>query len=185
MIHEEWETPVPRFVLQRGSMLKHPRLAGDGCGIFGRRVVQRLAYGIIVLLLIPSPTLRAQTPEIDALKGKIFDARMAQQTFANALKYCDVLDGKNFYYQVRNRLLNLEEYLRSLENLAKAQVFNPEKKRPWSLEDAKARWEEVKKQAQEDKEKCELVKSLPDLEKQLQELQQKAAATNKTSEKSD
>jgi len=35
----------------------------------------------------------------------------------------------------------------------------------------------VKKQAQEDKEKCELVKSLPELEKRLQELQKNSAAT--------
>jgi len=39
------------------------------------------------------------------------------------------------------------------------------------------RREEVKKQAQEDKRKCELVQSLPKLEKRLQELQ--AAAEKK------
>ena len=73
---------------------------------------------------------------------------MAQQMFAGGLKYCNELDGKSFYYQVRNRLLNLEEYAHSMENLVKAQVFNPAKKRPWTLEDAKERWEEVKEQAQ-------------------------------------
>jgi hypothetical protein len=78
---------------------------------------------------------------------------------------------------VRNRILDLEEYFRSLENLVKAQVFNPDKRRPWSLQDAKERWEVVKKQAQEDKEKCELVKSLPELEKKLQELQKNSAAS--------
>jgi hypothetical protein len=77
---------------------------------------------------------------------------------------------------VRNRILNLEEYFQSLENLVKAQVFNPDKRRPWTIEDAKERWEQVKKQAQEDKQKCELVRQLPDLEKQLQELQKNAAA---------
>jgi hypothetical protein len=84
---------------------------------------------------------------------------------------------QDFYFRVRNRILDLEEYFRSLESLVKAQVFNPEKRRPWSLEDAKERWEAVKKQAQEDKEKCELVKSLPELEKRLQELQKNSAAT--------
>jgi tRNA nucleotidyltransferase/poly(A) polymerase len=122
---------------------------------------------------------QAQSPAIDELKGKIFDARMAQQTFAGGLKFCEELNGKSFYFRLRNRVLNLEEYLQSLENLAKAQVFNPEKRRPWSLQDAKERWEEVKKQAAEDKQKCELVQSLPELEKQLQELQRNAAASEK------
>jgi hypothetical protein len=37
----------------------------------------------------------------------------------------------------------------------------------------------AKKQAQEDKEKCELVQKLPELEKQLQDLQTSAAAAQK------
>ena len=65
---------------------------------------------------------------------------------------------------MRNRILDFEEYFRSLENMVKAQTFNPEKRRPWTLQDARERWEAVKKQAQEDKEKCEPVKSLPELE---------------------
>ena len=44
-------------------------------------------------------------------------------------------------------------------------------------EDVKERSEEVKRQAQEDKRKCELVQSLPKVEKRLQELQ--AAAEKK------
>ena len=119
---------------------------------------------------------RAQSQEIDDIKGKIFDAHMAQQTFGG-LKYCSELNGTSFYFQLRNRILNLEEYFHSLEGLVKAEVYNPTKRRAWTLEDAKERWEEVKKQAQEDKRKCELVQSLPKLEKRLQELQ--AAAEKK------
>ena len=119
---------------------------------------------------------RAQSQEIDEIKGKIFDAHMAQQTFGG-LKYCGELNGTSFYFQLRNRILNLEEYLHSLESLAKAEAYNPAKRRAWTLEDAKERWEEVKKQAQEDKRKCELVQSLPKLEKRLQDLQ--AAAEKK------
>ena len=104
---------------------------------------------------------------------------MAQQMFAGGLKYCNELNGKSFYYQVRNRLLNLEEFAHSMEGLVKAQAFNPAKRRPWTLEDAKERWEEVKKQAEEDKQKCELVRSLPELEKRLEELQQRAAASDR------
>lgn len=141
--------------------------------------MNRLGFSALALFLLPWSPLHAQNAAIDELKGKIFDARMAQQTFANGLKYCSELNGKSFYYQLRNRILNLEEYFHSLENLVKAQVFNPDKRRPWTLQDAKERWEEVKKQAQADKEKCELVQSLPELEKRLAELQKASAASDK------
>jgi hypothetical protein len=95
------------------------------------------------------------------IKGKIFDARMAQQTFAEGLNHCNELDGKNVFQRLHNRILNLEAYLHSLENQVKAEAFNPEKKRPWNAEDA--RWEDVKREAQGDREKCELVRSLPQL----------------------
>src|SRR5271154_5332826 len=85
-----------------------------------------LAGGVAVFCLVPLTGGHAQTAAIDDLKGKIFDARMAQQTFSGGLKYCEDLKGKNFYYQLRNRILNLDEYFRSLENLVKAQVFNPQ-----------------------------------------------------------
>jgi hypothetical protein len=145
--------------------IRHPAL-GAGCAF--------------VLCVVPLTGGRAQTAAIDDLKGKIFDARMAKQTFAGGLKYCEDLNGKSFYFQLRNRILNLDEYFRSLENLVKAEVYNPQKRRPWSLQDAKERWEEVKKQAEEDKQKCELVRMLPELEKQLQELQKNAATSNAT-----
>jgi len=123
-------------------------------------------------------TAHAQSQEIDELKGKIFDAHMAQQSFSG-LKFCNGLNGTSFYFQMRNRILNLEEYFRSLEGLVKAGIYNPAKRRSWTLEDAKERWEEVKKQAQDDKRKCELVASLPALEKHLQELQAAAGAEKK------
>jgi tRNA nucleotidyltransferase/poly(A) polymerase len=133
----------------------------------------------MVLYFAPAIGAGAQTAAIEELKGKIFDAHMAQQMFAGGLKYCNELNGKSFYYQLRNRILNLEEYFQSLENLVKAGVYNPAKRRAWTLEDAKERWEEVKAQAQEDKRKCELVQSLPELEKQLEELEKKAATADK------
>jgi hypothetical protein len=76
---------------------------------------------VIILFLITSVVGWAQSPAIDELNGRIFDARMARQTFPG-FKYCKELDGKNFYFQLRNRVLNLEEYFRSLENLVKSQV---------------------------------------------------------------
>jgi hypothetical protein len=166
-------------------MIRRWRCDSDRGEHRGTFKVRWLAVCALALLSILSSPLRAQKAEseelqakIDALKGQIFDAHMAEQTFAAGLKYCTELDGKGFFYQVRNRILNLEEYFQSLENLVKAQAFNPAKRRPWTMEDAKERWEQVKKQAQEDKQKCELVRSLPALERQLQELQKSAAASS-------
>ncbi len=90
-----------------------------------------------------------------------------RSTFVNGLRFCKELDGKNFYFEPRNRVLNLEEYHRSLENLARQRVFNPATRRPWNEDDAAARWDQVQKQAITDKATCELVASLPELQKQL------------------
>jgi hypothetical protein len=141
--------------------------------------LKRFVCGAIALCLIPPAPLRAQDQAINDLKGRIFDAKMAKQTFVNGLKFCNELDGKNFYFQPRDRVLNLEEYHHSLENLAKQQVFNPDKRRPWSEADAADRWAQVQQQAINDQANCALVTSLPDLEKQLDELQKKSAASEK------
>lgn len=135
--------------------------------------------GAIALCVVACGAAYAQNPSVDQLKGKIFDAHMAQQTLGKGLRFCDRLNGKGFYFHLRDRVLDLEEYFQSLENLAKAEVYNPAKHRPWSLQDAKERWEEVKKQAAADKAKCELVKSLPQLEKQLQALQASSTGPDK------
>jgi TPR repeat protein/ATP-dependent protease ClpP protease subunit len=135
---------------------------GDALGKAGLdRLVEVSANG---------PTLSQAIHEIDEMKGKIVDAHTAQQSF-DGLKYCGELNGTSFYSRLRDRVLNLEEYQRSLESLVKAKARNPAKQGPWTHEDAKERSEEVKRQAQEDKRKCELVQSLPKLEERLQELQ--------------
>jgi len=134
---------------------------------------------LILACLVPLTPAYAQNQAIDDLKGKIFDARMAKQTFAAGLKFCNELDGKHFYFQPRDRVLDLEEYHHSLENLAKQQVFNPEKHRPWTEQDAAERWEQVKKQAASDQANCQLVASLPALEKQLDELEKKSPPPEK------
>ena len=133
----------------------------------------------VVLCLAFASTARAQTAEINALKGKIFDANMARQTFAGGLSHCKELDGSNFYFHQRDRVLNLEEYHHSLESLAQQRAFNPETRRPWNEEDAVAKWEQVQKQAADDKDNCALVASLPDLQKRLDDLQKQAAAPGK------
>ena len=122
---------------------------------------------------------RAQSAEIDALKGKIFDAKMAQQTFAGGLPHCKELDGTNFYFRQRDRILNLEDYHRALEGLAQQQAFNPETRRPWNEEDAIAKWEQVQKEATDDKDNCALVARLPEMQKRLDDLQKQAATSSK------
>jgi hypothetical protein len=144
-----------------------------------RIVMTRMTLAAIVLTLGISSAVRAQNAAINDIKGKIFDAKMAQQTFAGGLRHCSELNGTNFYLQPRDRVLNLEDYHRSLDSLALQQVFNPETKRPWSQDDANARWEQVRKQALTDKATCDLVASLPYLQKKLDELQQQAAAAPK------
>jgi hypothetical protein len=139
-----------------------------------------IAGGALTLcFLLATTTAYAQKAAIDDLKGKIFDAKMAQQLLGKGLRFCENLTGKGFYFHLRDRVLDLEEYLHSLENLAKAEVYNPEKRRPWSVQDVKERWEEVKRQAADDKQKCDLVRSLPEMEKRLQELEASNAGGDK------
>jgi len=140
--------------------------------------VIRPACAAMALWLVAAAAGLAQGQAIDDLKGKIFDAKMTQQTFAG-LKFCDELDGKHFYFQPRGRVLDLEDYHRSLESLTRQHVYNPEKRRPWTDEDAAERWEQVKQEALKDKANCDLVASLPDLEKQLDALEKKPQASEK------
>jgi hypothetical protein len=135
--------------------------------------------GAIALCLLPCGQPRADGPTINELKGQIFDAKMLVETFKAGLKHCAELNGTNFFFPPRDRVLELEEYHRSLENLAKQQVFNPERKRPWTKEDAAERWEQVQRQAVQDKANCQLVASLPQLEKQLDEMEKKATTAQK------
>jgi hypothetical protein len=135
-----------------------------------------LLAGATALGLSGATAARAQTAAINELRGKIFDAKMAQQTFAAGLRHCSELNGSNFYFQPRDRVLSLEDYHRSLDSLALQAVFNPATKRPWTQKDADARWDEVKKQAAADQATCALVASLPELQKKLKELQGQAAA---------
>jgi len=139
-----------------------------------RIIETRMALGVIVIAFNFSVSSHAQNDVINDLKGKIFDAKMVQQTFAGGLKHCSELDGKNFYLQPRDRVLKLDDFHRSLDSLALGRIFNPETKRPWTQEEANARWEQVHKQALDDKAKCDLVASLPLLQQKLDDLQRQA-----------
>src|SRR3974390_1033351 len=73
---------------------------------------------------------------LNELKAKIWEAEVAQRNFAAGLPHCSELNGTNFYFQPRDRVLNLEDYRRSLDNLVTQGAFNPETKRPWDKKDA-------------------------------------------------
>ena len=63
----------------------------------------------------------------------------------------------------RDRVVALEEYHRSLENLTRGHVFNAETHKPWNEQDAAARWDFAQKQAAKDQANCQLAASLPAL----------------------
>jgi hypothetical protein len=138
-------------------------------------IVYAMAATAVIGLNLSGP-LRAQTAAINDLSGKILNARMVQQTFAGGLQHCNEYDGTNFYFQARDRVLNLDDYHRSLKSLVLQQAFNFETKQPWDQQEADRRWAEAQQLAITDKTNCQLVTSLPDLQKQLQDLQQQAAA---------
>jgi hypothetical protein len=143
----------------------------------GKTHMRRLIFGGIALALVPASGAGAQSRDINEIKGKIFDAHMAERLFAKGLKFCGELDGKNFYFAPRDRVLNLDDYHRSLDSLVEQRVFNPEARRAWTAQDAAARWERVKQEAAKNKADCDLVASLPALEKQLGDLEKTPQAS--------
>ena len=177
----------PRHVRADGSgRVRLRRYHAKGISAIGDYAVRssdriRFAGSVVVAALLLGSPARSEGL-INELKVKIFDAKMALKTFVGGLRHCSELDGTNFYFQPRDRVLNLEEYHQSLDNLVKAQVFNPEKRRPWTDADANARWEQVKKQAVRDKEVCKLVAMLPELEKKLEEAEHKGEEPKKNEE---
>ena len=113
---------------------------------------------------------------LNEVKAKIWEAEVAQRNFAAGLPHCSELNGTNFYSYPGDRVLNLEDYRRSLDNLLMRGAFNSETRRPWTKQDADARWAQVQKQATTDQANCAAVASLPFLRKQLQELQQRPSS---------
>jgi hypothetical protein len=113
------------------------------------------------------------SPEVNDLKGKIWEAELAQRNFAAGLPHCNELNGTNFYFYPRDRVLNLQDYRRSLDNLVAEGAFNSEARRPWNKQDADARWAQVQKQATADQANCAAVASLPSLQQKLKELEQR------------
>jgi hypothetical protein len=134
-------------------------------------MIRSILWAVSLALTVPS-SLYAQDA-LNDLKAKIWEAELAQRNFAAGLPHCSELNGTNFYFQLRDRVLNLEDYRRSLDNLLMQGAFNTETRRPWNKQDADARWAQVQKQATTDQANCAAVASLPFLQKKLKELQQR------------
>jgi hypothetical protein len=134
------------------------------------------AFWFALLTLPLASPVHAQNAEgVSEIKSKIWDAELAQRNFARGLPHCNELNGTNFYFDPRDRVLNLQDYRRSLDNLVVQGAFNTETKRPWNKQDAEARWTQVQKQAVADQASCAAVASLPFLRKKLKELEQQQA----------
>ena len=89
------------------------------------------------------------------------------------MRYCNDLDGKHFYFETRDRVLDLDDYSKSLDNLVRDRAFNPEKKRPWNQRMPKSAWTWCRKMAVDDRANCELMANRASYEKQLNELEKK------------
>ena len=132
----------------------------------------RTGLWALLLVLTASTPLHAQNSEaLNDIKAKIWEAQLVQRNFAGGLRHCNELNGTNFYFEQRDRVLNLQVYRRSLDNLLAQGAYNPETKRPWSKQDADARWAQVQNDAVTHQANCAAVASLPFLEKKLKELE--------------
>jgi hypothetical protein len=135
--------------------------------------MKRVAFWAALLALLIGHPLHAQNTEsVSEIKAKIWEAELAQRNFARGLPHCNELNGTNFYFDARDRVLNLQDYRRSLDNLVAQGSFNIDTRRPWNKEDADARLAQVQKQAVADQASCTAVASLPFLRKKLKELEQ-------------
>jgi hypothetical protein len=137
--------------------------------------MRRTSLWAVLLALTSSTPLHAQSTEaLNEIKAKVWEAQLVQRNFAAGLRHCNELNGTNFYFEQRDRVLNLQDYHRALDNLAAQAAYNPETRRPWSKQDADARWAQVQKDAVTHQANCAAVASLPFLEKKLKELQQQS-----------
>jgi hypothetical protein len=137
----------------------------------------RTGLWAVPLVLTASTPLHAQKSEaLNDIKAKVWEAQLVQRNFAAGLRHCNELNGTNFYFETRDRVLNLQDYRRSLDNLAAQGAYNPETRRPWSKQDADARWAQVQKDAVTHQANCATVASLPFLEKKMKELEQQSGA---------
>jgi tRNA nucleotidyltransferase/poly(A) polymerase len=136
-------------------------------------MTRSMFWGMPIALTLASSLHAQNLTELNDLKAKIWEAELAQRNFAAGLSHCSELNGANFYFYPRDRVLNLQDYRHSLDNFVAQGAFNPETRRPWNKPHAEARWAQVQKQATTDQANCTVVASLPSLRQKLKELQQR------------
>jgi hypothetical protein len=135
-----------------------------------------LAGTALALGFAPWTVAQAQSPTLNELRGKVFDARMVQKMFANGLRFCNVLDGTNFYFAPQNRVLDLKEYHRSVESLAGdagLQSGDPAAVECGGCRSALTKGKTASIARPRD---LRVVASLPELEKRLEEMEEKCLA---------
>jgi hypothetical protein len=132
-----------------------------------------ILWGMPIALTLASSLQAQDLTELNDLKAEIWEAELAQRNFAAGLPHCKELNGTNFYFYPRDRVLNLQDYRRSLDNFVREGAINRETRRPWNKQDADARWAQVQKQASTDQANCAAVASLPSLRQKLEELQRR------------
>ena len=64
--------------------------------------------------------------ELNDLKARIWEAELAQRNFAAGLPHCSELNGTNFYFYPRDRVLDLHDYPSSLDNFVTVGALNSE-----------------------------------------------------------
>jgi hypothetical protein len=70
----------------------------------------RTGLWALLLVLTASIPLRAQNSEaLNDIKAKIWEAQLVQRNFSGGLRHCNELNGTNFYFEQRDRVLNLQD----------------------------------------------------------------------------
>jgi hypothetical protein len=78
----------------------------------------RSIFWITLLAAAVASSLHAQdAAALNDLKAEIWEAELVQRNFAAGLPHCSELNGTNFYFQPRDRVLNLQDYRRSIDSL--------------------------------------------------------------------
>jgi hypothetical protein len=123
-------------------------------------MIQSILWAVPLALTVASPLHAQGASALNELKANIWEAELVQRNFAAGLRHCSELNGTNFYFQSRDRVLNLQDYHRALDSFVMQGAYNPETKRPWNKEDAEGRWAQMQKQATTDQANCATVRRL-------------------------
>src|SRR5579872_99962 len=99
------------FLASRAELLRYQRALGLG-EIVVKLSLQGmpLAGAAAAFLFGVCAAAHADDRTLIELKAKLFDARVAVKTFAMGLPFCKELNGTNFFYEPRRRVLNLADY---------------------------------------------------------------------------